>query len=98
MIDIGGRSRYDNWRVQDFKPAIYLKQYLDAILSEAGYAYDSTFLNTTLFKSLIIPYGSGKILLDNAAILCKEFSAECITSDLVPVSYTHLTLPTKRIV
>jgi hypothetical protein len=27
MIDIGGRSRYDNWKVQDFKPAIYLKQY-----------------------------------------------------------------------
>ena len=83
MIDIGGRSRYDNWKVQDFKPAIYLKQYLDAILSEAGYTYDSTFLNTTLFKSLIIPYGSGKILLDNAAILCKEFNAECVTSDLV---------------
>jgi len=83
MIDIGGRSRYDNWKVQDFKPAIYLKQYLDSILSEAGYTYDSTFLNTTLFKSLIVPYASGKILLDNAAILCKEFSAECVTSDLV---------------
>jgi hypothetical protein len=83
MIDIGGRSRYDNWKVQDFKPAIYLKQYIDAILSEAGYTYDSTFFDTTLFKSLIVPYGSGKILLDNAAILCKEFSAECITSDLV---------------
>ena len=83
MIDIGGRSRYDVWRVQDFKPAIYLKQYLDAILSEAGYTYDSTFLNTTLFKSLIIPYGSGKILLDNAAILCKEFSAERTTNQTV---------------
>jgi hypothetical protein len=83
MIDIGGRSRYTLWKTQEFKPAIYLKQYLDAIIEEAGYTYDSTFLNTTLFKSLIIPYGSGKILLDNAAILCKEFSAECITSDLV---------------
>jgi len=83
MIDIGGRSRYTIWKTQEFKPAIYLKQYLDAIISEAGYTYDSTFLNTTLFKSLIVPYGSGKILLDNAAILCKEFSAECIASDLV---------------
>jgi hypothetical protein len=83
MIDIGGRSRYNNWKVQDFKPAIYLKQYIDSILSEAGYTYDSTFFDTTLFKSLIVPYGSGKILLDNDAILCKEFSAECITSDLV---------------
>jgi hypothetical protein len=83
MIDIGGRSRYDNWRVQDFKPAIYLKQYLDSILSEAGYTYESTFFDTTLFKSLIIPYGSGKILLDNAAILCKEFNAERTTNQTV---------------
>ena len=83
MIDIGGRSRYDNWKVQDFKPAIYLKQYLDSILSEAGYTYDSTFLNTTLFKSLIVPYASGKILLDNAAILCKEFNVERTTNQSV---------------
>jgi hypothetical protein len=83
MIDIGGRSRYDNWKVQDFKPAIYLKQYLDSILSEAGYTYDSTFLNTTLFKSLIVPYASGKILLDNAAILCKEFNVERTSNQTV---------------
>jgi hypothetical protein len=83
MIDIGGRSRYDNWRVQDFKPAIYLKQYIDTILSEAGYTYDSTFFETTLFKSLIVPYGSGKILLDNAAILCKEFNVERTTNQTI---------------
>jgi hypothetical protein len=83
MIDIGGRSRYDNWKVQDFKPAIYFKQYLDSILSEAGYTYDSNFLNTTLFKSLIVPYASGKILLDNAAILCKEFNVERTSNQTV---------------
>ncbi len=75
MIDLGGRSFYGNWSVGDFKPAIYLKQYIDAILSEAGYTYDSTFLNSDLFKRLIIPFGSGKILRDNADILCKEFFA-----------------------
>jgi hypothetical protein len=90
MIDIGGRSRYNNWKVQDFKPAIYLKQYIDSILSEAGYTYDSTFFETTLYKSLIIPYGSGKILIDNAAILCKEFSAERTSNQTVQCqSYTY---------
>lgn len=74
MINIGGRSQYTLWDTQDFKPSIYLKQYIDSILSEAGYTYDSTFLNSDLFKRLIIPYGSGKILLDNSAILCKEFN------------------------
>lgn len=72
MIDFG-RTRFDQWEVDDFKPAIYLKQYIDAIIEEAGFTYESTFFDTTLFKSLIVPYGNGEILLDNAAILCREF-------------------------
>ena len=72
MIDFG-RTRFNDWRVEDFKPAIYLKQYIDAIISEAGFTYESTFFDTTLFKSLIVPYGSGQLLLDNTAILCREF-------------------------
>jgi hypothetical protein len=76
MINLGGRSRYSIWSTRDFKPAIYLKQYIDTILTEAGYTYDSTFLNSDLFKRLIVPYGSGKILLDNSFILCKEFNVQ----------------------
>ena len=83
MIDIGGRSNYTVWSTQDFKPSIYLKQYIDTILSEAGYTYDSTFLNSDLFKRLIIPYGSGQILLDNSAILCKEFNVQRTSEQLV---------------
>ena len=83
MIDIGGRTNYTVWGTQDFKPSIYLKQYIDTILSEAGYTYDSTFLNSDLFKRLIIPYGSGQILLDNSAILCKEFNVQRTSEQLV---------------
>ena len=83
MIDIGGRSNYTVWGTQDFKPSIYLKQYIDTILSEAGYTYDSTFLNSDLFKRLIIPYGSGQILLDNSAILCREFNVNKTSSQTV---------------
>mgnify|MGYP003671666936 FL=1 len=72
MIDFG-RTRFDQWEVDDFKPSIYLKQYIDSIIYEAGFTYESTFFDTTLFKSLIVPYGSGHIPLDNAAILCREF-------------------------
>ena len=83
MIDIGGRTNYTVWGTQDFKPSIYLKQYIDTILSEAGYTYDSTFLNSDLFKRLIIPYGSGQILRDNASILCKEFNVQRTSEQLV---------------
>jgi len=83
MIDIGGRSRYDIWTTKDFKPSIYLKQYIDTILTEAEYTYDSTFLNSDLFKRLIIPYGSGQILLDNSAILCREFNVKRTSNQIV---------------
>ncbi|MDB4414560.1 hypothetical protein N9265_00855 [bacterium] len=83
MIDFG-RSRFIQWEVEDFKPAIYLKQYIDAILSEAGFTYESTFFDTTLFKSLIVPYGGGDILLDNAAILCREFLLNSLGSQTIP--------------
>lgn len=83
MIDIGGRTSYDSWVVEDFKPAIYLKTYIDAILTEAGYTYDSTFFSSDLYKRLIIPFASGKIVLSNSEILCKEFNLERLTSQTV---------------
>ena len=84
MIDMGGRTNYDQWFAQDFKPAIYVKQYIDSMLSEAGFTYESTFFNSDLFKRLIIPFGSGQILLDNSAIKCREFNVERTSNQLVP--------------
>ena len=52
MIDMGGRTNYDQWFAQDFKPAIYVKQYIDSMLSEAGFTYESTFFNSDLFNRL----------------------------------------------
>jgi len=76
MIDMGGKTSYNAWSVQEFKPAIYLKQYTDKILSEAGFTYESTFFDSDIYKRLIVPYNSGQILLDNSAILCREFNVE----------------------
>ena len=88
MIDFG-RTRFNQWEVDDFKPAIYLKQYIDAIISEAGFTYESTFFDTTLFKSLIIPYSNGEILLDNESILCREFLLNSSGSETVSFQNTY---------
>lgn len=39
-----------------FYPAIFIKQYIDAMFLEAGFSYVSTFFNTIEFKKLHIPY------------------------------------------
>jgi hypothetical protein len=40
---------------ENFKPAIYVKQYWDKIFKLYGYTYESEFLNSEAFTSLIIP-------------------------------------------
>jgi hypothetical protein len=55
MVDYGYDETEDEWSVENFLPAVYAKTYMDKIFEDAGYSYNSTFLNSTYFKSLIIP-------------------------------------------
>lgn len=47
---------YSQYNVDDFKPAIRVKKYVDEIFRQNGFTYTSTFFNSPRFKSLIIPY------------------------------------------
>ena len=73
MIDYGGRTSYSNWTVEDFKPAIFVKEYMTRIFSEQGYTISSAFFDTTLFKSLIVPYAAYEIPLDNDGLKANQF-------------------------
>ena len=62
LIDYGTYSTAKkDWNYRTFRPAFFVKEYLDKIFSGAGYTFDSTHLNTTRVKSWIIPH-SRKIL------------------------------------
>ena len=57
IIDYGFNAFATNkFKVEWLKPAIYVKQYIDTIFSTVGKTYTSNFLNTSFFKSLIIPH------------------------------------------
>lgn len=49
-----------NWRVNEFQPAIFAKEILDKAFESVGYNYTSTFLNSNIFKRLIVPFSKGK--------------------------------------
>ena len=74
MIDLGGRTNYTTWKVSDFKPAFFVREYITKIFSAQGFTIASSFFDTTLFKSLIIPYVTDNIPIDNAAIKDKTYS------------------------
>jgi hypothetical protein len=47
--------------IGDMFPAIYVKTVWDEIFNEIGYQYQSTFLNDTMFESLIMPFTNGNL-------------------------------------
>ena len=62
--------------VENFYPAIYVKQYIDAMFTLAGYTYSSSFFTSDFFKRLIIPFNSNTLLLSAADLLLREFEAK----------------------
>lgn len=56
LIDYGGYStgKHD-WDYHTLRPALFVKEYLDKILTGAGYSYNAPLFSTTRFKSLIVP-------------------------------------------
>lgn len=56
LIDYGTVSALKvNYDIKAFRPALYVREYLDKIITNAGYRFSSNLFDTARFKSLIIP-------------------------------------------
>jgi len=55
LIDYGFSIDGVNYPIQNFAPAIYVKEYIDRIFAAAGFTYNCPFFSSSYFKSLIIP-------------------------------------------
>lgn len=56
LIDYGNVSTDKiDYDVKALRPAVYVKELMDRIITNAGYTWESIFFNSTLFESLIIP-------------------------------------------
>ena len=86
MIDYGYQKNYvsgtktDQWGVEQFRPAVYAKQYVDKIFENAGYTYTSTFFNSDLFKRLIVPFNSEQFILTKEEVDARLFYANRTTN------------------
>jgi hypothetical protein len=67
LIDYGYSSLDKlNYYYRTFRPALYVKEYMEKIISDAGYTYQSNFFNTNFFKRLIIPNNDNGFLKKDA--------------------------------
>jgi len=64
MIDYANVESGNFYKVEQFRPSIYVKEIWDRIFQRAGFTYTSTFLNSDIFKSLIVPEGNTKTISD----------------------------------
>jgi hypothetical protein len=71
LIDYGNYREANNrdYDIGTFRPALYAKEYLDKMFAAAGYSYSSTFLNSSYFKSLIIPHNKKQLTNNNPIAL-----------------------------
>ena len=69
LIDFGrvSENNKNDWNFRAFRPALYVKQYIDKIITGSGYTYECDFFNTDFFKRLIIPSNTSLSRTDNNA-------------------------------
>lgn len=50
-----------SWIYKTFRPALFVKQYIEKIFANAGYTYDFPLMETERFKSLIVPHNQKQL-------------------------------------
>ena len=95
LIDHGtystGKVDYD---IKTFRPAFYVREYLDKIFHNAGYTYQSSFIDSSLFDKLIIPANVAKLRRYENNFLSSYLAAPVDDDARDPNSNTQLITPT----
>jgi hypothetical protein len=97
--DINGiRLSRNDVEIDDMYPATNVKYILDKIFRDAGYSYQSNFLNSNIFKDLYIPFNRTDLKKDITGLDDKfsigMITPQTFTNSLIPlVSTFNLELP-----
>lgn len=87
-----GYNNGQKWLGTHLMPAIYAKDYIDKIFTQAGYTYTSPFFNSNYFKRLIIPYTGGVLKYTDEQIAERLFSAYPSGGQTISTTLTKLTI------
>jgi len=92
LIDYGNTSPVSNpdflkksFFYTAFRPAFFVKEYINKIITNAGYTWESTFFNTNFFKRLIIPNNQVRLKYNREQIFESTVNVE--SSVLSPAQY-----------
>lgn len=81
LIDYGKQStNKKDWQYKTFKPAYFVREIMDKIITGAGYTYSSDFMNGAFFKRLIIPQNTKEM---------RKLSNQSLIAALTPETYAN---------
>ncbi len=96
LIENGFDTDLSTSNILSMFPAIYAKEYLDRIISDAGYSYTSAFLNGNIFKSLTVPFNRNAISLTSTQVENRTFGADGAASTLT-TSFSTIVFPSNEV-
>ncbi len=74
FIDKGSNGGSDTvWNTNDFLPCFHIREYIQKILTKAGYTYTSTILDSAEYKSLIVYPNLTSVLLSQTQLNNRQF-------------------------
>jgi hypothetical protein len=56
LIDYGYSTDKKRFPIENFRPALHVREYLEKIFTDAGYTFSSSFFDTDYFKKIVMPY------------------------------------------
>lgn len=82
MIDYGTYSEgKHDWDFRTFRPALYVKEYIDKIFEAADFRYSCALFNTDRFKRLIVPHNQQQLIkLSSEALRASTTTTQHIIS------------------
>ena len=84
LIDYGKcKNNAPDYHLDAFRPAFFVYEILNKIISTAGYTYESSFMNTALFKNLIIPNNKA----DLEEVVSDLLNAQCFNRTTTSTDY-----------
>jgi len=80
LINYGNDSDLNEYKTNELFPSFYTKELIDRIFKDAGYTYDSSFLESDRFKKEIIPFSGLNFGLTKEQIQQRVFEANTPTT------------------
>lgn len=74
-------NNVDTWKVEQFRPAVFLKDIVDRIFAFAGFTYTSDFFDSAPFNRLIVPWTNEGFVVSESELAIRETTAS-VPSDI----------------